>query len=196
MSAGATVTLGSNVSYSPNSDEFWMQQAIRQAQNCLQPVPSSNPQSTNVNPKLPNPQSKIQNPKFQDVPIGAVCVYENRVVGCGFNRREQDGDPTAHAEVLALREAARNLGDWRLENVSLYVTLEPCPMCAGALWLARISRLVFGAWDSKAGACGSLLDIPRDPRLNHRLQVRGGVLEAQCAQLLENFFVMRRARVA
>ena len=164
-----------------------MQQAIRQAQNCLQTAPPINPQSAIRNPKLP---------KSQDVPIGAVCVYENRIVGCGFNRREQDGDPTAHAEVLALREAAQNLGDRRLGNVTLYVTLEPCPMCAGALWLARISRLVFGAWDSKAGACGSLLDIPRDPRLNHRLQVRGGVLEAQCTQLLESFFAARRDKGA
>lgn len=177
------MTLESNVSYySPSSDEFWMQQAIRQAQICLQPVPPI------------NSQPQLLSPKSQDVPIGAVCVYENRVVGCGFNRREQDGDPTAHAEVLALREAARNLGDRRLENVTLYVTLEPCPMCAGALWLARISRLVFGAWDSKAGACGSLLDIPRDPRLNHRLQVRGGVLETECVELLESFFAVRRGK--
>ncbi len=85
-------------------------------------------------------------------------------------------DPTAHAEILALREAAAFLDDWRLKDVTLYVTLEPCPMCAGAIWLARIERLVFGAWDARAGACGSLLDLPRDPRFNHRPQVKGGVL--------------------
>jgi len=166
------------VSISPNSDEFWMQQAILEAQSCLQ--------------AQTNPKSPIQNLKSQDVPIGAVCVFENRIVGRGFNRREQDGDPTAHAEVLALRAAAQEMGDRHLKNVTLYVTLEPCPMCAGALWLARISRLVFGAWDARAGACGSLFDIPRDPRLNHRLQVRGGVLREECAQLLEEFFTARR----
>ncbi len=155
-----------------------MQQAILEAQNCL---------------SRPTQNSELKNQNSpQDVPIGAVCVFENRIVGRGFNRREQDGDPTAHAEVLALRAAAQELGDRHLENVTLYVTLEPCPMCAGALWLARISRLVFGAWDAKAGACGSLFDIPRDPRLNHRLQVRGGVLQEECARLLETFFATRR----
>lgn len=169
------------MSYPPHSDEFWMQQAIHEAQNCL-------------HRPTQNSELKTQNSP-QDVPIGAVCVFENRIVGRGFNRREQDGDPTAHAEVLALRDAARELGDRHLENVTLYVTLEPCPMCAGALWLARISRLVFGAWDARAGACGSLFDIPRDPRLNHRLQVRGGILREECAQLLEVFFAARREEV-
>lgn len=160
------------------SDDFWMRQAIQEAQSCL---------------FRPHQNSKFKTRNSpQDVPIGAVCVFENQIIGRGFNRREQDGDPTAHAEVLALRAAAAHLGDRRLENVTLYVTLEPCPMCAGALWLARISRLVFGAWDEKAGACGSIFDIPRDPRLNHRLQVRGGVLQAECAALLEEFFMARR----
>jgi tRNA(adenine34) deaminase len=159
------------------SDEFWMREALKEAALCLSPS-----------------ESKIQNPKSCDVPIGAVCVLENRIIGRGYNRREADNDPTAHAEVLALREASQTLQTWRLENVTLYVTLEPCAMCAGALWLARISRLVFGAWDEKAGACGSVFDVPRDPRLNHCPQVKGGVLQNECAALLKEFFEVRRIR--
>lgn len=127
-----------------------------------------------------------------DVPVGAVCVQNGQIVGRGHNARELHGDPTAHAETLALRAAARNLSTSHLVGVTLYVTLEPCAMCAGALWLARIERLVFGAWDAKAGACGSVFDLVRDPRLNHRLQVRGGVLEAECAELLREFFASKR----
>ncbi len=127
-----------------------------------------------------------------DVPIGAICVKDNQIVGRGHNRREVDHDSTAHAEVLALRSASQTFSTWHLEGVTLYVTLEPCPMCAGAIWLSRVERIVFGAWDARAGACGSVFDVPRDPRLNHRPQVRGGVLEAECAALLQEFFQQRR----
>ena len=127
-------------------------------------------------------------------PFGCVVVRQGEIIGRGHNRREADGDPTAHAEVLALRQASQFLKTWHLENVTLYVTLEPCAMCAGAIWLARIKRLVFGAWDEKAGACGSLFDIARDPRLNHRPQVRGGVLEGECARLLTSFFAAQRSK--
>lgn len=127
-----------------------------------------------------------------DVPVGAVCVHEDQIIARAHNRREIDNDPTAHAEILCLREAARVLG-WRtLPGVTLYVTLEPCPMCAGAIWLARPFRVVFGAWDARAGACGSVFDVVRDPRLNFRPQVRGGVLRAECAALLKEFFAMQR----
>ena len=115
------------------------------------------------------------------MPIGAVVLDPTGVVvAAAGNEREQHGDPTAHAEVLALRQAARRLGGWRLVDHTLVVTLEPCTMCAGALVLARISRLVFGAYDPKAGAVASLWDVVRDPRLNHRVDVRGGILEAEC----------------
>lgn len=127
-----------------------------------------------------------------DVPIGAVCVLDGQVISRGHNQRELTKDPTAHAEVLALRAAAEKLGTWQLQGVTLYVTLEPCPMCAGAIWLARLDRVVFGAWDAKAGGCGSVFDIPRDPRLNHRPQMKGGVMEEPCAALLEEFFRSRR----
>lgn len=125
-----------------------------------------------------------------DVPVGAVVLGpDGTVLATATNRREADGDPAAHAEVLALREACRRHGDgWRLEDCTLVVTLEPCTMCAGALVGARIGRLVFGAWEPKTGACGSLFDVVRDQRLTHRPEVRGGVLEAECAALLEGFF--------
>lgn len=128
-----------------------------------------------------------------DVPVGAVVLdAAGAVVGRGRNAREAVGDPTAHAEVLALRDAARTLGTWRLEGCALVVTLEPCTMCAGALVLARVDRLVLGAWDPKAGACGSVRDVVRDARLNHRVEVLGGVLEEPCAALLRAFFDARR----
>ncbi len=127
-----------------------------------------------------------------DVPIGAVLLSPSGgVIAAAGNRREVDGDPTAHAEVLVLREAARTVGSWRLVDCTLVVTLEPCTMCAGALVLARVARLVFGAYDPKAGAVASLFDVVRDPRLNHRVDVRGGVLEAQCGLLLTDFFASR-----
>ena len=128
-----------------------------------------------------------------DVPVGAVVVDEQgRLVGRGRNRREADGDPTAHAEVVAIREAARSRGEWRLEGCTLVVTLEPCTMCAGAIGLARLDRLVFGAFDDKGGAVGSLWDVLRDRRLNHRPEVVSGVLAEECAALLLDFFATHR----
>ncbi|MFF0943722.1 tRNA adenosine(34) deaminase TadA [Kocuria sp. CPCC 205300] len=129
----------------------------------------------------------------EDVPIGAVVVAaDGTVLGRGRNRREADGDPTAHAEVLALREAARALGTWRLDGCTLVVTLEPCAMCAGALVLARVPRVVLGAWDDKAGAAGSVLDVLRERRLNHWVEVTGGVLQEECSRLLLDFFAGHR----
>jgi tRNA(adenine34) deaminase len=128
-----------------------------------------------------------------DVPIGAVLLDPfGDVVAAAGNERERTSDPTGHAEVLVLRAAARSLGSWRLDGHTLVVTLEPCTMCAGALVLARISTLVFGAYDPKAGAVASLFDVVRDPRLNHRVDVRGGICEAECAQLLVEFFAAQR----
>lgn len=128
-----------------------------------------------------------------DVPIGAVVLDDSgAVIGRGRNEREAGADPTAHAEVLALREAARLRGEWRLEGCTLVVTLEPCTMCAGALVLARVSRLVFGAYDEKAGAVGSLWDVVRDRRLNHRPEVIPGVLADECTLLLQDFFASHR----
>lgn len=128
-----------------------------------------------------------------DVPVGAVVLSaEGDVIGVGRNRREADGDPTAHAEVLAIRAAAAARGTWRLQGCTLVVTLEPCAMCAGALMLARIDRVVLGAWDPKAGACGSVWDVVRDRRATHRVEVVGGVREAECSALLREFFAARR----
>lgn len=146
-----------------------MQAALLQARQCLRASP------------LPS-----------DVPVGAVCVADNKIIGAGHNMRELRRDPAAHAEVLALQQAARRLGSWHLENVMLYVTLEPCFMCAGAIWQARVGRVVFGAWDARAGACGSVYDVPRDPRLNHLTQVRGGVREEECREMLVEFFRAKR----
>ncbi len=129
-----------------------------------------------------------------EVPVGAVVTVGHEVVARAGNRREGDADPLAHAEVLVLREAARRLGRWRLHGCTLYVTLEPCAMCAGAVVLARLDRLVFGALDPKAGAVGSVFDIPSDTRLNHRPEVIGGVLAEDCADLLSSFFETRRGR--
>jgi tRNA(adenine34) deaminase len=128
-----------------------------------------------------------------DVPVGAVVVGPaGDVVGRGHNAREATGDPTAHAEVLALRDAAARLGRWRLDDCTLVVTLEPCVMCAGALVLARVPRLVLGAWDPKAGATGSVHDLVRDRRLNHRVEVVPGVREDECGALLRDFFEAQR----
>jgi tRNA(adenine34) deaminase len=127
-----------------------------------------------------------------DVPIGAVVTRADEVLGRSGNARERDQDPTAHAEVLAVRAAASVLGSWRLEGCTMYVTLEPCAMCAGALVLARLDRLVFGASDPKAGFVGSLGDLVRDPRLNHRIEVESGVLEDEASVLLRAFFRERR----
>ena len=146
-------------------DEYYMRLAIREAERALE---------------------------HDDVPIGAVVVREGEVIGAGHNERELRSDPTAHAELIALREAARSLGSWRILDSVLYVTLEPCAMCAGGIVLARIGRLVYGAADPKAGAAGSVLDVTGEPRLNHRPEVAGGLLGAECAALLTGFFGDRR----
>ncbi|HUA75938.1 MAG TPA: tRNA adenosine(34) deaminase TadA [Solirubrobacteraceae bacterium] len=128
----------------------------------------------------------------EDVPIGAVIEHGGELLAAAHNERELRGDPTAHAEILALREAARALGTWRVHDATLYVTLEPCAMCAGAIVLARVPRVVFGATDPKAGACGSVLDVLGEERLNHRPEVSAGVLAPACGQLLSDFFAARR----
>src|SRR5437764_918916 len=127
-------------------------------------------------------------------PNDAVVVVDRNVVGRGRNARESRRDPTAHAEVLALQEAARSLQRWRLTGATVYATLEPCPMCAGALVNARVDRLVYAVPDPKAGAAGTLFDVPRDPRLNHRVEVTAGVLAAECGELLSTFFRTRRGK--
>lgn len=146
-------------------DEYWMRLALREAERASE---------------------------HGDVPIGAVVVHDGEAVGAGRNERELRGDPTAHAEVLALREAARTLGSWRVLDSVLYVTLEPCAMCAGAIVLARVPRVVFGCTDPKAGAAGSVLDVLATPQLNHRPRVDGGLLGDECAELLRAFFRSRR----
>ena len=146
-------------------DELFMRLAIREAERALE---------------------------HDDVPVGAVVVQGGEVIGAGHNERELRQDPTAHAELLALREASRVLGSWRVLESVLYVTLEPCAMCAGALVLARVPRVVYGTTDPKAGAAGSVLDVLAQPRLNHRPAVAGGLLAAECAALLTDFFGSRR----
>jgi tRNA(adenine34) deaminase len=151
----------------PQLDEFWMRSALQQAD-----------------------AAALEG----DVPVGAVVVSaDNRLLAVGQNRREQDQDPTAHAEIVALRAAARTIGHWRLEQATLYVTLEPCPMCAGALVNARIARLVYGAPDPKSGGIDSVFSIGRDDRLNHRFATREGVLQDECIQRLQRFFSILRA---
>jgi tRNA(adenine34) deaminase len=146
-------------------DDYFMRLALREAERALE---------------------------HEDVPIGAVVVRDGEVVAAGHNERELRQDPTAHAEVIALREAARLAGTWRVLDAVLYVTLEPCAMCAGAIVLARVPRVVYGASDPKAGACGSVLDVLGEPRLNHRPEVDGGLLAVECAALLSEFFASRR----
>ena len=146
-------------------DDYFMRMAVREAERALE---------------------------HDDVPIGAVLVREGELVAGAHNERELRQDPTAHAEIIALREAARALGSWRLLDTVLYVTLEPCAMCAGAIALARVPRVVFGASDPKAGACGSVLDVLGEPRLNHRPDVAGGLLALECGELLSEFFASRR----
>lgn len=146
-------------------DEYFMRLALREAERAME---------------------------HDDVPIGAVVVHEGEVLATGRNEREERQDPTAHAEVLALRAAAEQLGSWRVLESVLYVTLEPCAMCAGAIVLARVPRVVFGAWDPKAGAAGSVLDVLAQPRLNHRPEVSGGLLAEECGVLLSSFFAGRR----
>jgi tRNA(adenine34) deaminase len=146
-------------------DEYFMRLALREARRALE---------------------------HDDVPIGAVAVRAGEVIGAGHNEREVRQDPTAHAELVALREAARAVGGWRVLETVLYVTLEPCAMCAGAIVLARIPRVVFGASDPKAGAAGSVLDVLGEARLNHRPEVAGGLLASECGALLSEFFAARR----
>jgi tRNA(adenine34) deaminase len=146
-------------------DEFYMRLALREAERALE---------------------------HDDVPIGAVIVRDGEVIGAGHNERELRQDPSAHAEILALREAARAVGSWRVLDAVLYVTLEPCAMCAGAIVLARVPRVVYGTVDPKAGAAGSVLDVLAEPRLNHRPEVAGGLLADECAALLTSFFAPRR----
>lgn len=150
-----------------DSDSYWMRQALDQAAEAA---------------------------GRDEVPIGAVVVHQGQIIGRGANATEAAQDPLGHAEVLAIRQAAAHLGSRRLLETTLYVTLEPCAMCAGAIVLARIPRLVFGAWDPKAGACGSLRNIAADPRLNHRCSVVGGVLETECGNQLRLFFARLRQR--
>ena len=130
--------------------------------------------------------------EHDDVPVGAVIVSGGEVIGAGHNERELRQDPTAHAELLALREAARHLGSWRILESVLYVTLEPCAMCAGAIVLGRVARVVYGTADPKAGAAGSVIDVLGEPRFNHRPEVAGGLLQEECAALLVDFFSSRR----
>lgn len=144
-----------------NDDERFMAYALREAERALD---------------------------HQEVPVGCVIVHEGEIIGKGYNQRETIQDPTAHAEVLAITAAAAHLGSWRLENTTLYVTLEPCPMCAGAIILSRIPRVVFAAHDPKAGVCGSLMDLLSDTRFNHQPEVVRGVLAEPASQLLKGFF--------
>jgi len=127
-----------------------------------------------------------------EVPVGALLILEDEVIGEGWNRPIEGHDPTAHAEILALRAGAQRLRNYRLERTTLYATLEPCAMCMGAAMNARVSRVVFGAWDQKAGACGSVIDLPRQPKLAHRIDVFGGVCSEESAVLLRQFFEARR----
>ena len=128
-----------------------------------------------------------------EIPVGAVIVRNDEIIGRGLNRSIQDNDPTAHAEIVALRAAAQVERNYRLPATTLYVTLEPCPMCVGAMLHARISRLVFGAYDPKAGAAGSVIDLTDDRRFNHRIEVNGGLMESACSELLQRFFGTRRS---
>jgi len=146
-------------------DEYFMRLAMREAERALE---------------------------HDDVPIGAVLVCDGEVVAAAHNERELRQDPTAHAEIVVLREAARLGGSWRVLDSVLYVTLEPCAMCAGAIVLARVPRVVFGASDPKAGACGSVLDVLGEPRLNHRPEVAGGLLGRECGEMISGFFASRR----
>jgi tRNA(adenine34) deaminase len=148
-----------------NSDELWMEQALRAAQRALE---------------------------AGEVPIGAIVVCQAAIVGTGWNANIANSDPTAHAEIVALREAGKNLGNHRLEQCELFVTIEPCAMCAGAMVHARIRRLVYGADDTKAGAVNSVMQVLNHPRLNHRMDVQSGVLAGRCAEILQEFFRKRR----
>ena len=129
-----------------------------------------------------------------DVPVGAVVVLDGKIIGRGENRREIDSDPLAHAEVIALRNAAKTTGSWNLSNASLYVTLEPCAMCAGAIVNSRIKNLYFGAFDGRFGCCGSVYNIPQDKKLNHLVNVTGGILNEKCKKILSDYFAQKRIK--
>jgi tRNA(adenine34) deaminase len=164
---GTTISLRTPVS-APHffpQDEYFMRLALREASRALE---------------------------HDDIPVGAIIVHEGEVIGAGHNERELRADPTAHAEMIALRAAAEALGSWRVLDSVLYVTLEPCAMCAGAIVLARVPRVVFGTTDPKAGAGGSVLDVLAEPRLNHRPQVQSGLLAEECGDMLRAFFASRR----
>ncbi len=147
------------------NDELWMEEALRSAQRALE---------------------------AGEVPVGAVVVYEGRIIGRGWNRNICDSDPSAHAEIIALREAGISIGNHRLAECDLFVTIEPCAMCAGAMVHARIKRLIYGAHDPKAGAVQSVMQVLNHPQLNYRVQVRDGVLAGRCAEVLQEFFRVRR----
>jgi tRNA(adenine34) deaminase len=134
--------------------------------------------------------------KLGEVPVGAVAVFNGEIIGAGYNRKESDQDPTAHAEIIALRQAAEHLNSWRLIGVTLYCTLEPCPMCAGAMIQARLARLVYGAKDTRFGADGTIIDVLGQPAFNHRVEVVSGVLAAEAGDLLEQFFRQLRGKVS
>ena len=123
-----------------------------------------------------------------DVPVGAVVVRGGKIIGRGENRRQKTGDPSAHAEIIAMREASKHTGSWNLSGCSLYVTLEPCPMCAGAVIVSRMDNVYFGAYDPELGCCGTLYNLPEDERMNHRANVYGGIMEEQCSKILSDFF--------
>jgi tRNA(adenine34) deaminase len=129
-----------------------------------------------------------------EVPIGAIIVRNGEIIGRGYNRREIDRDPLAHAELLAIKEASQTLGGWRLLDTTLYVTLEPCPMCAGAIVQARISRVVFGTYDPKAGCAGTLMNLLQEPRFNHQVEITSSVCETECAEILKSFFKKLRKK--
>lgn len=131
---------------------------------------------------------------LKEVPIGAIVIKDGSIIGRGHNLKEMRKDSTAHAEIIALQQASAFLGNWRLSGCELYVTLEPCPMCAGAIQQARIERIFFGAYDEKAGCCGSLYNIPEDSRFNHQVEVIGGILEQQCSWILKDFFQHKRQK--
>jgi tRNA(adenine34) deaminase len=154
------------MSFSPE-DEVWMRLALKEAELAL---------------------------AHEDVPIGAIAVWKGEIIGKGYNRREADKDPTAHAEMIAIRQAATHIGHWRLDELSLYCTLEPCAMCAGAMVLARIPRLVYATIDPKAGAGGSIMDICRHPALNHQIQVEHGLLADEASEQIRAFFRLLRSR--
>ena len=127
-----------------------------------------------------------------EVPVGAVLVLKNKIIGRGHNKSITLKDPTAHAEIIALRAASKRSGNYRLNGSKMYVTIEPCPMCAGALVWARVSEIIFGAYDKKAGACGTLFDIANNKQLNHRIKIRGGILEKECRTMIQKFFIKKR----